>query len=133
MVRKGIRKSKTTAKPSLKVIPETAPIIEPQEGMEKPKEAEQPSAKEGFPVPLSPWGQVTKEAYDSVPKAQMVNLRAKIHDVGMLTITVPANKVDKTLEKIWRTGFKQKLANNQRTHQVYGPHLIDRIDVEPII
>lgn len=103
MTRKGIRKSKTTAKPSLEVKEETAPIIEPETGAEK-AQVEQP----------------------------MVNLRAKIHDVGMLTITVPANKVDKTLEKIWRTGFKQKLANNQRTHQVYGPHLIDRIDVEPI-
>lgn len=104
MVRKGIRKSKSIIKPSLEVIPETAPIFEPETGMEKPKVPEQP----------------------------MVNLRAKIHDVGMLTITVPANKVDKTLEKIWRTGFKQKRNNHQRTHQVYGPHLIDRIDVEPI-
>lgn len=63
---------------------------------------------------------------------KMVNLRAKIHDVGMLTITVPEPMVDETLEKIWLTGFKQKLNNRQRTHQVYGPHLIDRIDVEPI-
>jgi len=62
----------------------------------------------------------------------MVNIRVMIHDIGMRTTTVPAPTVDETLEKIWRTGFKQKMQSLQRTHQIYGPHMIDRIDIEPV-
>lgn len=124
MAKRGKRKSKTAKKSPAKPSPEDekkiALISGLETGSEKPKEAEQPLAP---PQPEVPTFQ---------PEVQMVNLRAKIHDVGMLQITVPAEKVDEVLEKIWQTGFVQKLNNRQRTHQVYGPHMIDRIDVEPI-
>lgn len=66
-----------------------------------------------------------------LPEVQMVNLLASIHDVGRLKITVPAEKVDEVLEKIWRTGFKHKLQSIHRPYRIYGPHMIDKIDVEP--
>lgn len=128
MAKKGVRKSKKAkkakkalAKPSPETKGETTPIIEPEIEVEKHKDAEQ--------TPIEP----IPEAPTFRPEVPMVNLRAKIHDIGMLTITVPSDKVDEVLEKIWQTGFKQKLNNRQRTHQVYGPHMIDRIDVEPVI
>lgn len=131
MAKKGRRKSKEAkSKASPKPSPEAkevgAPVIEPEIGVEKGEVAQQPPVSPEAPKPGAP----TFEPESISPP--MVNLRAKIHDVGMLTITVPEAMVDETLEKIWRTGFKQKLANIQRTHQVYGPHMIDRIDVEPV-
>lgn len=131
MAKKGTRKSKkakpkASPKPSSEVKVGIPPIIEPETGVEKGEVAEQPPVSSEVPKPGAP-------TFEPAPiSPPMVNLRAKIHDVGMLTITVPEAMVDETLEKIWRTGFKQKLANIQRTHQVYGPHMIDRIDVEPI-
>ena len=128
MAKKGTRKSKTakkaTAKPSSKTEAENTSIIEPETGEGKAEVAEQPFEERSKIFADKP----------TLPgmQQQMVNLRAKIHDVGMFTKIVPAEKVDEELEKIWRTGFKQKFNNRQRTHQVYGPHTIDRIDVEPI-
>lgn len=119
MAKKGKRKSKKIpAKHSPEVKGETGPvpemqILDPKTGVLSKVTGLPPISAKGAP--------------------RMVNLRAKIRDLGMLTITVPKPMVDETLEKIWQTGFKQKLNNRQRTHQVYGPHMIDRIDVEPVI
>jgi len=128
MAKKGVRKSKKAKKAPAKAPPKAKekinPVIEPEIEAEKPKDAEEPSAQETHQQPGVPTFR---------PEVPMVNLRAKIHDVGMHTITVPEAMVDDELEKIWRTGFKQKLNNRQRTHQVYGPQLIDRIDIEPVL
>lgn len=124
-VLEAVKKAKkATAKPSSEVKAENTPIIEPETGAGKAEVAQQlfeERSKIFADKPILPSMQ-----------PQMVSLRAKIHDVGMLTKTMPTEKVDEELEKIWRTGFKQKFNNRQRTHRVYGPHTIDRIDVEPI-
>lgn len=108
MARKGVRKSKKG---------ET----------EKPLVAPEDLTKEVKTGPASPI-----HIPDEDKIVGEVNLRAHITDIGYRTMTVPKNKVDKTLAEIWRTGFKEKLPNSLRTHRIYGPQMIKWIDVEPV-
>lgn len=153
MVRKGIRKSKKKTSilsidgkhhkkfegmdAHLANVPEQqqaeqseplAPTETIADPVEKKELAEPLVATESLKEPI----EIKKPGEGGQSLPFMVNLVATIHDVGRISITVPANKVDETLEKIWREGFKQKMQSRQRPYQIYGPHMIDKIDIEPI-